>query len=74
VSLIARDAASYKADLKAARDWLGRYYDTRNKGVMHALETLRGLQEVETGIEPLDIGGTLEAMRGLRAGRERGGR
>lgn len=74
VSLIARDAASYKADLKAARDWLGRYYDTRNKGVMHALETLRGLQEVETGVEPLDIGGTLEAMRSLRTGRERGGR
>jgi uroporphyrin-3 C-methyltransferase len=74
VALFARDAASYKGDLKAARDWLGRYYDTRNKGVTHALAALRGLQEAEPGIEPPDIGATLEAMRNLRTARERSGR
>jgi uroporphyrin-III C-methyltransferase len=74
VALLARDATSYKADLKAASDWLGRYYDTRNKGVAQALATLRGLQEVEAGIELPDIGATLEAMRALRTAPQRSGR
>jgi uroporphyrin-III C-methyltransferase len=74
LALLSRDAASYKADLKAARDWLGRYYDTRHKGVAQAVAALRGLHDAEIGIEPPEISATLEAMRNLRAARERGGR
>ena len=73
LALLARDATSYKADVKAARDWLGRYYDTRHDGVTRALAVLRGLQEAEANIEAPDIGGTLEAMRSVRAARERSG-
>ena len=47
LALLARDAASYKADLKAARDWLNRYYDTRNNNVAHAAAVLRNLHEAE---------------------------
>jgi len=72
LALLARDAASYKADLKAARDWLARYYDTRNNNVAYALGLLRNLHDAEVGIETPDISGTLEAMRTLRAARERG--
>jgi len=74
LALLARDATSYKADLKAARDWLGHYYDTRNNNVAHALATLRNLHEAEVSIEVPDISATLEAMRGHRLPRERGGR
>lgn len=74
LALLARDATSYKADLKAARDWLGRYYDTRHNGVAHALGVLRSLREAEVGIEPPEIGATLEAMRNVRIARDRGGR
>ncbi len=74
LALLARDATSYKADLKAARDWLGRYYDTSHRGVAQAVATLRSLHDAEIGIEPPEIGATLEAMRNLRAARERGGR
>jgi len=74
LALLARDATSYKADLKAARDWLGRYYDTSHKGVVQAAAALRSLHDTEIGIEAPEIGATLEAMRSLRAARERGGR
>ena len=74
LALLARDATSYKADLKAARDWLNRYYDTRNSNVEHALAMLRNLHDAEVGIEAPEISATLEAMRNLRAARERGRR
>jgi uroporphyrin-3 C-methyltransferase len=72
LALLARDAASYKADLKAARDWLGRYYDARNNHVAHAAAVLRNLHQAEVSIRVPDIAGTLEAARSLRLARERG--
>lgn len=71
VALLARDGASYKADLSAAHNALVRYYDTRHQAVAHSLATLRSLQEADPGMEPPDIGSTLEAMRSLRMGSER---
>jgi uroporphyrin-3 C-methyltransferase len=71
LALLARDGASYKADLKAARDWLTRYYDTRHNNVSYALGALRNLHDAEVSIEVPDITATLEAMRGARLGRER---
>jgi len=73
LALLARDSASYKADLKAARDWLNRYYDTGNNLVAHALTVLRGLHDAEVSIETPDISATLEASRGIRTSRERAG-
>jgi uroporphyrin-3 C-methyltransferase len=74
LALLARDAPSYKADLKAARDWIGRYYDARNKNVAYAQGVLRNLHDAEIGIEAPDISASLEAMRALRIVRERGAR
>jgi uroporphyrin-3 C-methyltransferase len=74
LALLSRDPVGYKADLKAARDWLGRYYDTRNNHVAHAQAMLRNLSEAEVGIEVPDITATLEAMRVLRVARERSAR
>jgi len=72
LALLARDAKSYQADLKAAREWVGRYYDTRNSNVTHTLAVLQNLQQADVGVEAPDITGTLEAMRNLRVARERG--
>jgi uroporphyrin-3 C-methyltransferase len=74
LALLARDAASYKADLKAAGDWLNRYYDTRNNEVAHVAAVLRNLHEAEVSIQAPEISGTLEAARALRLVRERSGR
>ena len=72
LALLARDATSYKADLKAARDWLARYYDTRNNNVVHAIAVLRNLHEADVSIEVPEISASLEALRGFRPLRERG--
>jgi len=72
LALLSRDAASYKADLKAARDWLNRYFSARDNSVAHALATLRNLHDAAVGIDAPEIGATLDAMRNLRAARERG--
>lgn len=74
LALLGRDAKSYQADLKAARDWLNRYYATRNNSVARALETLQSLHGAKVGVEAPEIGATLEAMRSLRAAREGGRR
>ena len=69
VALLARNDRSYRADLKAARDWLTRYFDARSENVTTALATLRQLQEQAAGIEPIDLAGSLDAVRALRARR-----
>ncbi len=74
LALLARDETSYKADLKAAREWLERYYDTRNNNVIHGVSTLRNLHAAEITIEVPDISPTLAALRNLRPARERGTR
>jgi uroporphyrin-3 C-methyltransferase len=72
LALLGRDAASYKADLRTARDWLGRYFAVRDNEVARAQATLRSLHDAAAGIDAPEIGATLEAMRNLRAARERG--
>jgi uroporphyrin-3 C-methyltransferase len=74
LALLSRDQTSYKADLQAARDWLIKYYDTREKTVGNALATLRNLHDSEISIEVPDISGTVDALRNTRLGRERPGR
>ena len=74
LALLSRDAPSYKADLKAARDWLDRYYDTRNNSVAYSMGMLRNLHDAAVSVETPDIAATLEAMRSLRLARERGSR
>jgi uroporphyrin-III C-methyltransferase len=74
LSLLSRDQTSYKADLQAARDWLTKYYDTREKTVGNALSTLRNLHDSDISIEVPDISGTVDALRNTRLGRERPGR
>lgn len=70
LALLARDQASYKADLKAAREWIVRYYDTREKSVATALHTLHNLHESDISIEIPEIAGTLDALRNLRLARD----
>ena len=74
LALLSRDETSYKADLKAAREWLERYYDTRNNNVIHAVSILRNLHASEISIEVPDIAATLDGLRSLRPARERGAR
>ena len=73
LALLARDQTSYKADLKAAREWLGKYYDVNDKSVATAVAALQTLNDNEINIEMPDISSALEVLRSYRAAmRERG--
>lgn len=71
LALLSRDQTSYKDDLKASREWIIKYYDTREKSVSNALSTLRNLHESDISIEVPDMAATLDALRMLRMTRER---
>ena len=74
LALLTRDQTSYKDDLRASRDWLNRYFDARDRGVNTALGTIRNLHDSPISIEVPDLGATLDALRTVRASRERPGR
>lgn len=73
-ALLARDGASFRADLEAALDWISRYYDNKSKPVLDTLEALRQLRESEVGVELPRISASLDALRNYRLGRDRGNR
>lgn len=74
LALLARDQTSYKADLKAAHDWLGKYYDVNDKSVATARAALQTLNDSEISIEMPDISGALEVLRSYRAAMREHGR
>jgi uroporphyrin-III C-methyltransferase len=70
-ALIARDEVNYKEDLKLARDMLARYFDPKAKVNANALQMLKQLAENPVSIAATDITASLNAVRALRASRER---
>jgi uroporphyrin-III C-methyltransferase len=71
LSLLSRDEASFRADLKAASEWLARYYDGGNKAVAAAQSTLRQLLQADLGSHAPDISASLDAARNFKLVRER---
>lgn len=71
LALLQRNDAVYKSDLKAAEDWLMRYYDVRDKAVANALASLRQLGKNQLSIELPDISASLNAARAFKLAREK---
>ncbi|SEP41031.1 uroporphyrinogen-III C-methyltransferase [Nitrosovibrio sp. Nv6] len=71
-ALLARDVASFKADLDASVEWISRYFDNESKSVVDMLEALRQLQDSEVSIELPRISASLGAVRNYRIARDRG--
>src|SRR6185369_4432477 len=71
LALLARDEKSFRADLKAVREWLTRYYDARDKAVANAAVTVRQLHDSQISIEVPEITASLDAVRNYRLTRER---
>ena len=71
LALLARDETGFRADLKAASDWLARYYDADDKSVASAQAAIRQLAQAEVSIVLPDISASLDAARGVRLVRER---
>jgi uroporphyrin-III C-methyltransferase len=74
LALLARDQASFRTDLEAAREWENRYFDTGAKPVAASLGTLQQLSGSEISIAVPDLSASLEAVRSIKLPREKGGR
>ena len=71
LALLAHDEASFRADVKAASEWLTRYYDGGNKAVAAAQSTLKQLLQSDFGDRVPDISASLDAVRNFKLVRER---
>jgi len=73
-ALLARDDAGFHTDLRAAEEWLKRYFDLRAKPTQIALTTLKQLQANTLTGETPELAASLDAVRILRLARERSNR
>ncbi|RLJ62104.1 uroporphyrinogen-III C-methyltransferase [Sulfurisoma sediminicola] len=67
LALLARDAKSFRDDMRQAQAWLERYFDVRAKPVQGALEVVRTLGTTNVAIEPPTLNETLAALRNFRS-------
>ena len=70
-SLLARDEAGYREDLRAASAWVQRYFDPRSKYTADATAQLKSLAAVSISFEMPTISESLDAVRGYKSRRER---
>ncbi len=71
VSLLARDEAGYREDLRASQAWVQRYFDGRSKSTADAQAQLKQLSAVSISFEMPTISESLDAVRGYKSRRER---
>lgn len=71
IALLQHDEATYKADLRAAQDWVSKYFDRDAKATKAVLSTLKQLAESPVSIQLPDISDTLDAVRNYKLSRER---
>lgn len=71
LALLSRDQATFRGELKAALEMLGRLFDGRDKGVQAAQATLRQLLATEIVIALPGLNETQTALRLLRNGKDR---
>ena len=71
LALLSRDQATFRGELKAALEMLGRLFDGRDKGVQAAQATLRQLLATEIVIALPGLNETQTALRLLRNGKEK---
>jgi uncharacterized protein HemX len=73
-SLLARDEANFKEDLKTARELIAKYFDQKAKVNQNVVASLKQLADNSVSITTPDIVQSLNAVRAARAARERPGR
>lgn len=71
LALFARDAWTFRNELKAAQDLLVRHYDSQDKTVQANLASLRQLSAAEINIELPNLNDSLAALRSFKTGREK---
>jgi uroporphyrin-3 C-methyltransferase len=72
LSLLTRDEAGYRDDLRAAQSWIRRYFDPGSKQTADALGQLKQLSSASISFEMPSISESLDAVRGFQSRRTRG--
>lgn len=67
IAILARQEASYKADLRASREWLGQYFDMRTKPVQGVIAMLDQMLAAPLPDDLPDLAASLDAVRTLNA-------
>ena len=71
LSLLTRDEAGYREDMRAAQAWIRRYFDPRSKLTADALGQLKQLSSASITFDIPNISESLDAVRGYKSRRER---
>lgn len=71
LALLSRDETSFRNDLKAATDWVKRYFDANSTDGKQALTALQKLGTASIDIDLPDINGSIEAVRAYRIAHEK---
>lgn len=71
LSLLSRDARSFREDMRQSREWLQQYFDTRARPVEHALGTVKALGAVDIAQDLPSLNETLNTVRNFKLRRER---
>jgi len=70
-SLLARDEAGYREDLRVSLAWVQRYFDSRSKHTSDAVAQLKQLSGISITFDMPTISESLDAVRGYKSRRER---
>ena len=71
LSLLTRDEAGYREDLRAAQAWIQRYFDGQSRQTVDALAQLKSLSSATVSFEMPTIAESLDAVRGFKPRRAR---
>jgi len=71
LSLLARDEAGYREDLRASEAWIRRYFDARGKQTADAVAQLKQLSATSISFEMPSLSESLDAVRGFKSRRPR---
>jgi uroporphyrin-3 C-methyltransferase len=67
LALLARDGRTYAADLTQARNWIERFFNTRDPAVQAAIEELRLLEQLPVRIDQQDLALSFNALKFFQA-------
>ena len=71
LSLLQRDSASFRDDLKLSVKWLEQYFDMRAPAVKSARDTLQKMSATNLSLALPSLDETLGALRAIRSAREK---
>lgn len=71
LALLQRNETAFRTDLKAAQAWLERWFDTRQKSVTTAAQTLAQLNAAAVNVELPSVTDSLNAVRAFKMPREK---